>query len=691
LRKKHKQASRKQDCIQFQLEDDALRKTLSLIFLALSFCLCDTRSASASYTYAQRPDGWEEQAQPPLHQLELVYSTVFSNPTDMVFFGGDLYILDKTGALTIVEQGIGGMKSAPLRNAEGNPYSFQETLALHVGDGGILVSDAAACEIVQFSLEGEFIRSFAQPDSPSYDSSIPFRVSKLSMDQAGNVYALVEGLYYGAALFSNQGEFLGFYGSNPVEMSVNARIEQMWKRLLSNEQAGAMQRFVPVSYSSFDMDNEGFVYTCSADVSMPSARVRKLNPSGKGLWDSVENMFGDASADAAPIEGLPLESRLTDIDVSEDGILSVLDSAKGRVFQYDPTGRILGVFTGAFSKASAIESFGERVFVLDSSAAGVSVFHLTGYGKACIKASLLHNQGKYVEAMPFWQEVLRRNSFSETAAAGMGKALYSLGDVQGALRHLRLSQDRKQYSQVLSRYRMKFARENFTSIAFGLAALAAATSFAAKAFKRREVFKPIRRHFSAIAHPINAIEDLIEENLLSAAFSSTVIICWIGLELVEYFGTGFPFNLNAPEDFNLIALISRTALLFMLWCIVNWSLSVLSDGKGTFKAIFCVSAYALLPSLLTGALSLAMSHMLVLNESAFISWVNAAGFIWSALMLFCGVMAVHQFSFEKTAANIALTIAGIAVSLFLLMLATVLFENVANLIGIVFNELTLRN
>ncbi len=131
-------------------------------------------------------------------------------------------------------------------------------------------------------------------------------------------------------------------------------------------------------------------------------------------------------------------------------------------------------------------------------------------------------------------------------------------------------------------------------------------------------------------------------------------------------------------------------LAYGLWVLVNWAVSTLSDGKGTARELFCASAYALLPYLAGKAIVLLLSHLLTQQEGAFLVWIEAAALGWSALLLLSVLMTLHQYSLGKVCGSIALTIGGIAVVLFLLFMAVVLFEHVSNLFMIVYNELTLR-
>ena len=146
---------------------------------------------------------------------------------------------------------------------------------------------------------------------------------------------------------------------------------------------------------------------------------------------------------------------------------------------------------------------------------------------------------------------------------------------------------------------------------------------------------------------------------------------------------GFPHKLGANGG-------GAFLLIYLLFVIVNWSVSCLTDGRGTFKQIYCASAYVLLPYLLTQLLVLLLSQMFTLEEKPFLTMISLAGYVWSGALLLIVITRVHDFSIGKACVNLLLTAVGIGIVFFLLFLLVVLFEQVANLIITIFNELTLR-
>ncbi len=678
---------------------------LALALLALAAAAAPVWAAEDPYvSYTYNADGSERPA-PALYLPSQVADgrqlagDALVNPSDLFLWQDTLYILDAGNSrLVLADPALQPAGVITFTDAAGALMQFTEAAGLFVGEGGIYLSDAGALKVYRFDHTGRLEQTYTQPDSPLYDKSIAFRATRLLVDTAGNLYALVEGQFSGAVMFSASGEFLGFYGPNEVEMTLDMLLDQSWRQVLSEEQQSAMGRFIPVAYTSFDIDGENFIYTCSKNALSVYSRVRRLNPSGKGLWDGRQLQFGDDIPGDQWVSGLGNTSQLVDLDIGADGLLSVLDAARGRVFQYDENGSLLGVFggrgsqAGTFQDPAAIESAPGSLYVLDKAAGTVTLFSVTAYGSALQSAVSLYDRGEYEAAIPYWQQVIALDGGSELACLGMGKACYAQGDVATAMEYLRASNDVEQYSQVFENYRLEVVRSNFTPFVILLAVVLAALAVLKKLrwFGLGAKLEPVRRHFRVLFHPGEALYDLRAKKQLSPWFAAAVVGVWFLLEVLAWFGTGFIFHTHEPDEFNLLFPVVSTVVAYCLWVLVNWAVSTLSEGKGTAKELWCASAYALLPYLFGKAAVLVLSHLFTLQEGAFLVWIQGAAFAWSVIILFGVLTTLHHYTLGKALGSVALTLTGIAIVIFLLFMAVVLFDHVSNLFMIVYNELTLR-
>ena len=115
-------------------------------------------------------------------------------------------------------------------------------------------------------------------------------------------------------------------------------------------------------------------------------------------------------------------------------------------------------------------------------------------------------------------------------------------------------------------------------------------------------------------------------------------------------------------------MLVQTIGIYVLFVGINWAVCTLLEGKGTLKEIASMTAYALLPYILSIAVNIPLSNLLSLNETVFLQIVTAVGLVWSGLLLLTGLYSVHQYSMKKTLLSVLLTIAGMVVSVFLVIL-----------------------
>lgn len=681
-----------------------MKKRVFMILTALTLCLCCILPAYAqqvpyeSYTYDHN---WKEQPAPALYEADVYmpYSGQQEGAalTDIFVYEGSLFALDSiSGTVLQMDEKLQIKRTLSFTDETGSPMEFSKAQGLFVCEGGIYISDTERYCVERFDWSGVRLFTYTKPENPAYDDAVPFAVTRILVDSGLNVYALVEGLYSGAVMLSEKGDFLGFYGPNEVEMTAQMLIDQSWKKLLTEEQKKAMDRFVPIAYTSFDIDSENFIYTCSKNAINESTRVRKLNPSGKGLWDGQKLLFGDYIPQSQWVSGLANVSQIVDVDIGQDGMLRILDGARGRIFQYDPNGGLIGVFGGSgsqmgtFDRATAIESMGDFVYVLDGKTSAITRFTATDYGNLVGQAVTAYNSGEYAKAKPLWMQVLSRNSYCQIAYTGIGKALLQEKEYAQALSYLKLGQDRQSYSDAFEEYRFGFMRENFAVLILVGGAVIAALWLLNVLLKRNAKPGKIGLHLKMLTAPIHTLDKLMYEKKFSVGFSSALVAIWFLLEIVKYFGTGFIFNENDPADFNIFLPIMSTIVIYVLFAVVNWAVCRLTDGLGTFRQIYCAMAYVLLPYVITQIIVLILSHVLVLDESGFLMLISLTGYIWSGLMLLFVITNIHEFTISKAVANIALTAFGILIVVFLLFLMVVLMEHMFNLAATIYNELTLR-
>lgn len=633
----------------------------------------------------------------------------FKKPVDFyIDAAGILYVLEESGRISRLDKGlklIDTIERIVDENGQESPLNAPQGLFVNEA-GSIYVADSDNARVLRLSPEGMIQQVFERPVDSSYTAET-YRPMKVVADKNGMVYVLVEGVYQGVLVYSPEGEFTSFYGSPPVQVTASQLFDRLWKSLLSKEARNNMARYVPVSFTNLDIDSRGFIYTSSSYTNNQKEQLRKLNYLGNNVYPFVEN-FGES--DAAIHNGTAYITSFTDVEITRLELLLGLDYTRGRVYTYDQEGNrlftfgTLGTMVGAFRKAVAVESWGDLVYVLDTDTHSITRFSPTTYGKTILEAVGYYRDGQYEKALEFWQKVLSMNANYEMAYSGIGQAKMKLGEYEEAVRFFRLGHDQAGESKAFEQYRAQLLRRFMPLVLIGLLLIVAfillITSRRFREMRRAKVAaagKPantLKGHFiymkRMFSRPLETFNEMKYVRIADYRLSAIVLAALFFTEILARQYYGFRFNTNTPETFNVFIQLSITVAVFLLYTVANWALCSIADGDGRFGEIVTFTSYALVPYILFRLIAVVLSNVMVLNEQVFLNGIVIIGILWSAFLLFQAMRIVHQYSSVKTLIMIALTVCGMVIILFIILLLFVLFRQVYSFASGVYNELMYR-
>ena len=82
----------------------------------------------------------------------------------------------------------------------------------------------------------------------------------------------------------------------------------------------------------------------------------------------------------------------------------------------------------------------------------------------------------------------------------------------------------------------------------------------------------------------------------------------------------------------------------------------INDGDGTFKQIYMIPAYGLMPAMISLLIVTLVSYVLTYNEAFLLTIVLIIGITWSVITIFMGLQTVHDYTFGETVKSIILTV-----------------------------------
>jgi len=714
--------------------------------LLFSIGACAATPISAPY-YSYTYDFWANWVpSPPAYLPDRVYSGTtlgvgaLNIPQDIfVAPDGRVYLADTGNNRIICMDSDYRVIQVLTEFSDGSStHRFNRPEGLFVTEWGELyIADTNNGRVVVLDQDGGFLRIIGPPvETDDTEGLLPnnfvYRPKKLVVTPSRHMYVIARDIHDGLLKFNAGGEFAGYIGAPEVKPSL---WEIIWSRIGTREQRERRALFLPIEYANIDVDHKGLIMAVQPGVvEKKKESIKRLNQAGEDVL--IRAGFHDPLGDILSDKKSSL-SQFIDIVAREAGTYSVLDKEYGRVFTYDSLGNLLYAFggmgdtAGLFRQPIAIDTNGPDIIVLDA-AGSFTVFKPTEYGKLILAALLLYNQGLYDESAEIWTQVLKYNANYDKAYSGIGRALLRQGDYVGAMTYYQLGQNRSGYSDAYGMYREQVIQEKggrfmtiFLAVLFALYLFSRTRAFAAVkqllsindtaatsalsapvsdegpmaaeltlverlARWAKETGRALKYSFHLLAHPIDGFWELKYEKKGTTSAAWVIILLVVFTLVLHRQYTGFIFNKNDLERINLVMLALGVLVPFFLWCGVNWALTTLLEGKGTFKDIFIASAYSLVPLILVIIPTIVVSNFLRAEEGGVYLFGMALSLAWMGLMLFIGTMVTHEYSFFKTAGTCVLIIAGVAVVLFIGLLFSTVINHMIAFILSVYAELMFR-
>ena len=459
-------------------------KSLKYItILLLAFISTNVFSASvsadvpySSYTY----NFWLERVESPhpyvpeseLNGTDLGVGNL-NSPSDLfVTDKGDIYIVDtKNNRIVYFNENLEYIDEIKTFNND----SFNLPQGIYVtNDEHKYVADTENKRLVEFDEENNFVREII-PETDLITDTTGFRPTKVSVDEAGRIYALAIGVNSGIVEINPDGSFQGFMGAS--EVSINP-FTYFWRRYLaSDEQIKRMKSVIPTEYNNIFLDDNEFLYVTLGNIKVEDKGkdvVRRLNPTGKNI--SRDFGYGKPIGDYFFSRNDKV-TKFSDVSVKKNQVYSVLDSENGKIFSYDYDGNLLYAFgtngnkMGNFSNAVSLGQFNDKLYVLDNIRNAIITFKLTTYGKAMNDALAFHYEGDYEKSYEKWEEVLKLNANSDVAYIGLGKVLLRNQEYKQAMEYFKLANMRDYYSKAFTNYRREVMNDHFGTIMTSLLVL----------------------------------------------------------------------------------------------------------------------------------------------------------------------------------------------------------------------------
>jgi DNA-binding beta-propeller fold protein YncE len=629
------------------------------------------RTSSTSFTYTLLTTGGVGISQDAYIPAGVLMDFGLNAAQDLFVLGMNMYVADTGNSRALVVD-LNTMEYKVI--GEGilaNPRGIAAD-----AEGRIFVADNQA--VFRFNAYGELEFTFTRPTTPNFGRNEPFNPVKVAPSFGGGVYIVSEGTTAGIIFMNGLGEFLGYFASNNVDMSVTQRI---MNAVLTEEQRARFLRIVPAVYANIFRGEDGLIYTINRGSGV---RFRRHSISGIDLLSHSSGNF-------------PLND-VGDIHVAADGRMYAVEQGTGIIYLLQNEGYLLSAFAGTSIPNERIGLFVQpsgigvdangRLFVLDQVRNFIQIFEPTPTQLKLYEAMALYEEGLYTESKEILQEMLIFNNASFLGHLYMGRINMQLLDFEGASYHFRIANLADLYSQAYWEIRNAWLQSNMTYILFGMLLLIViwrVIKFADKRFgilsftrkvQARLVKYRLYRDLTVVKyvlrHPIdnayNVHVGITGSYTAGLIISALLFVIFIFAQV----GMGFIFSVDI-EFFSFMNAALYFVCIPLLFIGVNYYVASIYNGNGTFKEVFLSVVYGFTPVLLFMPFIILFANVSTLNEAFLI--VIGIGFllVWSVVNIFISLMEVHEYSFKETVKSLFIT--------FFYMLVVVLALSILYMLG----------
>lgn len=668
---------------------ESLKLFLMLLILMIMFPT-NIFATDAYKTYTISIDGQEIETQTAYEASTILTNDNLQRPENVYIADNNYMYVADSGSKEIVVFDESGKKT----NSLGKGILEKPTGVTIGPDNQIFVADSAKERVYIFSKTGELISEYGKPDSPLFGKKQPYKPLKLNVDRKGNIYIVGEGASNGIIQLNKAGEFSGYFGANTAESSVF----QTFKNLIL-ARTGIKKGFsnVPIAPTGIDMDKKGIVYTVTNGLTVEA--IKKLNVAGSNML--IHNVYAANTA--------------IDIVAGPFGNFYVLD-ANGYVYEYDSAGNLLFRFgskdqnvqrLGVFKQPAAIEvASNGNLYIADAEQGIIHAFKPTEFTNKLHEGLEKFEEGLYVESEQYWQQVLQMNSAFSLAHIAVGQAYYKQQEYKQALQEFKLANDIEGYSQAFWEIRHELLGIYIADILFvvllvclGLYLLIyldkkfdflLGIKKLVKHYAKRKPISELLLLFKLFRHPIDSFYEIKRMKKASVLAATCLYLLLIAELIISLYYTGFLFQSNLLERYHLLLVLSIFVSALALFIMMNYLISTINDGEGSFENVYTGTIYALAPYIVFSLPITLLSRFITFNEAFLYSFSTQIMLAWSFVLLFLMIKEIHDFSIVDTMKNILLTLFGCIMAVLVLFVLYILVNQVVDFVSSVIQEVMVR-
>ena len=206
----------------------------------------------------------------------------------------------------------------------------------------------------------------------------------------------------------------------------------------------------------------------------------------------------------------------------------------------------------------------------------------------------------------------------------------------------------------------------------------------------QEIIKGLLHTFYIFSHPFDGFWIMKSEKKGNWKSGVVILVLLVFTTAYRILSSGYLFTSKTLSQFSIWVLALLIVACVLLYCVANWALTTLFDGKGKISEIFTSLMYSLAPIVIVNIPITIMTHFVIANEAAFVSFINAISIIWAVFLLLVGNLTIHEYTMLKSIISVVFTFCAMVAIAVLLILACNLIQQVWIWLTSIIKEIVLR-
>lgn len=197
--------------------------------------------------------------------------------------------------------------------------------------------------------------------------------------------------------------------------------------------------------------------------------------------------------------------------------------------------------------------------------------------------------------------------------------------------------------------------------------------------------------FYTMTHPADGFYEIRHRDRGSVPLAVAMVILFSICYSMNRMLASFVVNDVEPRTVDSLKELTAVLLLYLLFCVGNWSITCLMEGEGRLKDIAIAVGYALVPMIVTLVPATILSQGIADNEEAFYTMLVVVGIAYSVIIALIGIMQVHNYTLGKTLIVLFLTFIAMFIIIFVCLLLADLVNQIYNFFYSLYTEIIFRN